>query len=433
MPKSSQTPLVAHSKPANEIDVEPVHHLYAPRQAEHHHVEGPSLSAAWAAKTWGEKAKLALSWWKHTRVARGLDRYSVKRGNLLAGGISYVAIFSITAALTVGWTIFMAVLGSNAELRNAVLDAIDSSMPGLIQTSGHPEGLVNPDSLVADSPFTLTGFIALVLFLFSASRVMDALKKSLWSMFGIVKIPENAVWIKARDLFGFVLIAGGVLLTAVLGIVSSTLGSQVLEWLGISGTLGQVLLRILSILVGLLVDTLVIAGLIRLIAGMRAPAKDLWIGALIAGVGSSVVRFLGTSALGSADSALTGASVAIVTVLLWVNLLARIVLMSAAWMANPPIAPTPESVQHMHGYESPNYVTDSDRRTLQWPHHTMTGDLEPDPLMDPNTTEIVLDSATWHSPQARRLRQRIDVHTGKADRYRRQLWTLGKIQHRNKK
>ena len=40
----------------------------------------------------------------------------------------------IFAALTIGFTAFMAVLGDNERLRDEVLDAVDDALPGLIDT-----------------------------------------------------------------------------------------------------------------------------------------------------------------------------------------------------------------------------------------------------------------------------------------------------------
>ena len=44
---------------------------------------------------------------------------------MLTGGIAYAALFSVFAALTIGYTVFMAVLGGNDELRQTVLDTVE--------------------------------------------------------------------------------------------------------------------------------------------------------------------------------------------------------------------------------------------------------------------------------------------------------------------
>ncbi len=385
---------------------------------------GPTLAEVWAADGLVAKVTAAGQWWQHCRVGRGLNRYSLKRGNLLAGGISFVALFSLTAGLVVGWTVFMAVLGGNADLKDSVLDAINDAMPGLLR-QGDGSGLIDPDSLVRNSPFTLTGIVALVLALLSASKVMTALKMSLWSMFGVVRLPDNAVMGKLRDFLGFLGLATGVILTAALGIVANALGSFILDAVSLDGAGARLILSGVSLLISFAVDMVLFAFLIRIVAGMRVPARDLWIGSAFFALGSGLIRWLGTSAVGAVDDPILATGAAVITLMLWINLVARIVLMVAAWIANPPFALMPKDVKHLHGADRPNYVTMSEPSTLEWPHHTMTGDVEPDPRYDPDGWEIVFDSATWNSSEVVWLRRRIDRAQSRADRFRRRLWTLG--------
>ena len=53
---------------------------------------------------------------------------------VLTGGIAYSALFSVFAALALGWTIFVAVLGDDAALRQDVLATVDATLPGLVDT-----------------------------------------------------------------------------------------------------------------------------------------------------------------------------------------------------------------------------------------------------------------------------------------------------------
>src|SRR6478735_3107488 len=81
-----------------------------------------------------DRAKALLAWWNATRPARANARFGERGGGVLTGGIAYAALFSVFAALTIGYTIFMAVLGGNDELRQKVLDSVNASLPGLIDT-----------------------------------------------------------------------------------------------------------------------------------------------------------------------------------------------------------------------------------------------------------------------------------------------------------
>ena len=67
----------------------------------------------------GRPGKALFAWWQHTRPTRANARFGARGGGVLTGGIAYAALFSVFAALTIGYTIFMAVLGDNDELRAA--------------------------------------------------------------------------------------------------------------------------------------------------------------------------------------------------------------------------------------------------------------------------------------------------------------------------
>lgn len=325
-----------------------------------------------------------LAWWKRTRVARGLARYGAANGALLTGGIAYSALFSIFAALVVGVSIFMAVLGSNVELRDAVFDALSSALPGIVDSGSG--GLIAPEDLeFSPGASVVTAVIAFLVLLNTATSVMAALRSGIRAMFGIVMPTENAVVAKLRDLLGFLALAIAVVLTAALGIAVGAAGSAVADAVGLGGNPAtQVVLRILGHLVALGVDMLVVLFLIRGLAGARPPRKDLLLGSFIVAVGAGVIRFLGTALIGSvADNPLLAPFAAIVTLLLWVNLVVRVLLMVCAWTANPPAPPEIEPDQVTHADETPNFVTESEPGSLAWDHDPQTGRIRPEPPPEP--------------------------------------------------
>ncbi|MDK8351854.1 YhjD/YihY/BrkB family envelope integrity protein, partial [Gleimia europaea] len=284
-------------------------------------------------------------------------------------------------------------------------------------------------SLIQTNVWSVTGIVGLVVLVFSASKTMDALKMSLWSMFGIVRLPNSAVAIKIRDLFGFAVLGIGVLATAALGIMMNTVGSWFIDLLNIEGAAGRILLNMATLLAAFVVDTLLVIALVRVTAGVRVPSRDLWIGAAVAGVGSAVLRYLGTSAVGSvADNPLLAASAALATLMLWVNLIVRLLLMVAAWMANPFYAEFPQDQKYVHGDSTPNYVTMTEPDTLDWPHNPLTGDIAFDPREDPESYETVLEDEVWHSPRAKWLRVRIASAEAKAQKHRDELLAMGQRQ-----
>lgn len=340
------------------------------------------------------RVKHLAEWAKHTRIARALARYSAARGALLAGGITYVALFSVFAALAIGYTVFMWVLGGNEELRESVIDAIDQALPGILDTSAAGEdsnGMVSPDQLVVDSAINLTSVIAALVLLWSAMSVMNAIKISVRAMFGITPPKENIVVAKLRDLAGFIVLAFAVLLTAALGIAVGAAGQWVMDLIGVTGGFSAWMLRVLGFLLAAAVDIGVVALLLRALAGARAPRRDLLLGALLGGIAAAVLRQLGTSVVGAVDDPLLASFAALVTLLLWINILARILLIVAAFTANPPLAPTPRQASDTHYDRTPNYVTLSAPETVLWPHHAATGLVEMEPDVRDVTRETDLE------------------------------------------
>lgn len=312
---------------------------------------------------------------KTWRLVRALQRYGNARGALLSGGIAYTALFSIAGALTLGITITIALLGNNPELRTRVFETIAQSLPGVLDINGSG-GILKPESLVMNAGYSIAGIIAVVVLLFSAVRVMTALKTSLRSMFGIVTLPGNPIIETLRDFLGFLILMVAVLVTAVLSLAASALGTQVLGALEVGGAARSALLESVAIGIGALVDAGVLVMLIRFVAQVRALWRDMVLGAVIFALASAILRKVGTAAVGSVTSPLLASFAAIVTVLLWVNLLARVVLIVAAIIANPPAPEEIESPEQVHARETPNHITMSAPETLEWPHLALGGQLD---------------------------------------------------------
>ncbi|CAM5790827.1 YihY/virulence factor BrkB family protein [Cellulomonas persica] len=286
------------------------------------------------------RGQALLAWWQQTRPARANARFGERGGGVLTGGIAYAALFSVFAALTIGWTIFMAVLGGNDELREQVLEAIDSALPGLVQTSPGDEGLVDPTTLRLSAGLTAAGVVAFVVLLISALSATAALRTGVRAMFADEGGGGGLVLGKLRELGGLAGLALAVLVSAVLTTGVAGAVQWVLRELGWSGAT-TVAVGVAGALVAFVVDAAVFVLVVRVLAGITPPRPDLLRGAVISAVGVGVVRVLGTSVVaGSATkNPLLASFAVIVTLLVWVNLIARIVLLAAAWTANPPPRP----------------------------------------------------------------------------------------------
>lgn len=312
------------------------------------------------------------------RLVRAGMRYHFARGGLFSGGVTYSALLSVTAALTILVNVLRAVLANRPDLMAAALAAVDEVLPGLIK-GGTGTGVLDPERLVADNPWSWATIISSFIVLWTALTMMTGLRRSIRAMFGLGGAPVPFIFGKTRDLLGFVALGVGVLLASALGSAASFAGGAVFDLLGVTGPGAGAALRAAAWSAAALVDAGVFLLLFSVTAGVRPPRRDLVGGALLGAAGAGVLRTGGTSLLGSIDDPLLASFAAIVTLLLWVNLAIRFTLFVAAWTANPPAPLLPVPPEDVHAHDRPNYVTMSAPRTLEWPHHKVTGSLLVDP------------------------------------------------------
>lgn len=327
-----------------------------------------------------ERVQAALEWWGRSRPGRVLARYGNVRGGLLAGGIAYTGLFSVFAGLTIGVSVLMATIGHHPQVRDAVLDTVDSLLPGVVD-DGSGSGLVSIDQLTLDSALNLGSVIGLLTLLYSAMGLMGALSNGVRAMFGIVTLPRSPVVNQLANLAGFLVIVVAVLATAVATVLTSAVAGAMdflPSWLSGTGA------RAATLVLSFLIDAAVLALIIRL-SGPRVPRRDLVTGAAIGALAFSVLRQVGTSAVGSVSRNPMLASFAALAVLvLWLHLASRVVLYACAWMANPPRPQTVDHPDELHADQTPNYVTLSVPATLAWPRQSLTGALEVDSTAHPD-------------------------------------------------
>lgn len=330
------------------------------------------------------KARALLARAMQTRLVRSVQRYAKARGGLLAGGIAYSALFSIVAALTLAWTVFMATLGGNPDLRSSVIRAVNQVLPGILQDGGGG-GIIDPDSLVLDSAVNMASIVSTLVLAWTAISIMTNIRMAVQTIFGIVAPIESFALQKLRDLGGFVAMALGIVTSAMLGTAAGTMGHTIVGWVGLDGDpIASFLVRIGALAVAAVVAALTFAFLFRVTAAVRPLRRDLALGSLVGGVVVQFVLFLGTSLVSSVgDNPLLAASASIATLLLFVNLLSRALLFVAAFTANPPAPVKPKSAEEVHFNEQPNFVTLSAPPTLNWEYQDVSGQIDIDVSLRP--------------------------------------------------
>ena len=282
-----------------------------------------------------ERAKALAAWIGRSHPIRTYQTYTRARGNTFAGGIAYAGLFSVFGALLVGFTVFALVLGRRSELRDPVLDAVDDQLPGLLDR-GEGRGLVPPDALFAQDVLSLTGAAAFVVALWAGLRWLDAARQGIRGVFGAPFDDRPLLRKKVGDLGILATLGLAILASAVLSIVVNAAAEFLLRWVGLeSAPVGTVVLRLAGVVVVLAVDTLIFVVLFRLLSRVRLSWADVRTGAFVGAVGLGLLKLFGGVLLNrfSGSNPLLATSALLIGLLVWMNLVSRVMLLAAAWVA----------------------------------------------------------------------------------------------------
>ncbi|EAP97408.1 membrane protein ribonuclease BN-like family protein [Janibacter sp. HTCC2649] len=268
---------------------------------------------------------------QRTRLWGAWKRYGDARGNLLAGGVTYFAFFSIFPAVALAFTVFGVLLQGNPQWLDEIKDYLNQTLPGFIQDGG-TEGLI-PLTIPSGDTLTVTGLIGLAGLLFAGLGWLGALRDGIRTIFGVEGQPGNFVTTKLRDLGVLVILGMAIVVSAAVTGIAGAATSWVAEAIGLGGQAW--LLSVIAFVVGAVLDGLVVLVMLRLLSGVDVPRRGLIGGAVIGGVGLTLLKVLGATVIAGTTSNPLFASIALVVGLLaWLNFMSRIVLLAAAWSAN---------------------------------------------------------------------------------------------------
>lgn len=278
---------------------------------------------------------------RETRPWRAWKRYADARGSILAAGVGYFAFFSVFPAVTLAFTVFGFVLRGHPELLSSIADQLNQYLPGFVKDARNPTGVIEMQAPGA-SALTIAGAISFVTLVLAGLGWLGAVRKGIRAVFGLQGSRGSLVTKKLRDLGVLFTLGVGIALSAVLTSVVGAAAGWIAERIGMTGQ-GWVL-TLAGLAVSILADTVLMVVLMRVLSGVPAPWRELLRGALVGGVGLSILKLSAAVLLPRLTANPFFASFAVVVgLLIWLNLIARLTLISAAWAAN--------DVDEIHGTE----------------------------------------------------------------------------------
>jgi len=281
------------------------------------------------------------------RVVRAYLRYSERRGPLLADSVTYRTLFSVFAGVLLGFSVAALWLAGNPQAWQSLISAVDGVIPGLIGK----DGIIDIEKLGEPVAFSFAGAFSLVGLVLAAIGAIGSLRAALRTIADKVHDDTLVFIVLGRNLLLAVVIGAGLVAAAAATVLGTAGVGLVAGFVGVSAenpvTVG--VSAVVGILVTFALDTAVVALLFRALSGVHAPARALWTGALIGGVGLTVLQQLSSLFVGGAGSnPLLASFASLIALLLWINLSCQVILIASSYIVTATLE-SEDRVRQVHG------------------------------------------------------------------------------------
>lgn len=272
-------------------------------------------------------ARRRWPWFDHVMSTQ--EHYSKVNGSVLAGGATYFGFLSFFPILALAFFVAGRVSDIYPDATEDVTTAITSVFPGII--SEEPASGKITIEQIQDAA-NIAGIVGFLGVLYAGLGWLSGLRGALVTAFGVPPSDKrNFIVGKAFDLVTLALV-GFVMVTSV-GISSAVSGftDDILDAVGMSGPVGETLLRAVSFLLGLAASTVLFYVIYRLLPKPELPARAIWRGALLAGVGFEILKVLAIELIGAVGGSALASLALAVTLVVWINYISRLTVYGAAW------------------------------------------------------------------------------------------------------
>lgn len=271
------------------------------------------------------------AWALSLRVVRAFLVYSGARGPMLADSVTYRTLFSLFAAVLLGFSFAALWLAGNPAGLSALTSSVNSVVPGLVG----PKGLLDVSSIDAPAGFTLGGILGTLGLLGAAIGAIGSLRSALRQIAGVTTDDTLIVWVLLRNL-GVALGIGVALVAAALVTFVATAGlTFVRELIGVSADswVTAFFTWLVSTIIVLALDSAAIAVAFAALSGVRTRRSTLLRGALLGGFGLVVLQQLSGLFIGGAsNNPLLATFASLIALLLWLNLSSQVILIAGAYI-----------------------------------------------------------------------------------------------------
>lgn len=262
-------------------------------------------------------------------LIRAGTAYVDRNGDHYAAAITYFSVLSLFPLIMIAFAIAGFVLAGNQSLLNQLQQSITEAVPsGLGKT-------INDVITQAIEHRGAVGVIGLLAAAYSGLGWMSNLRDALSAMWGH-EIPERPYWRKlVSDIVSLISLGLALIVSFAITAAGSGLSTFLLKRVGLDDEGWAVfLLRVGTIVLAVATNWLVFLWVLTRLPRQRVGTRAAMRGALFAAVAFEVLKQLATIYLGIVASTPTGALFGpIIGLLLFANLVSRVLLFTTAWTA----------------------------------------------------------------------------------------------------
>ncbi|MEO6885722.1 MAG: YhjD/YihY/BrkB family envelope integrity protein [Jatrophihabitantaceae bacterium] len=262
-------------------------------------------------------------------IVQAWGRMQANNGNQYAAAITYFSFLALFPLLLLGVAITGFVLSAHPVAQQSMFTHITANVPGTLGTT------LSTSIKTAIKARTGVGLVGLAGVLLTGLGWIGNLRAAVEAMWGRLAVKRNFFVGKAMNLLVLAGLGGGLVASLGLTVAGTALTDQILRWLSLDEVWGaHALVQVLGLLLAIVGDVIIFNWLLVRLPGVDVPRRIGLRGAVFAAVGFEVLKVVGTYTIAkTAGSPTAGPFAGVVAVLIWIQLVARLMLFCAAWMA----------------------------------------------------------------------------------------------------
>ncbi|MET9882205.1 YihY/virulence factor BrkB family protein [Streptomyces sp. NPDC006430] len=262
-----------------------------------------------------------------THAWRSYERLDRVHWARLASAVTFISFIALFPLITVAAAIGAALLSQ--EQLDRLQKNLAEQVPGISDQ-------LDINGLVANA--ATIGLVAGVLLLFTGIGWVGSMRDCLRAVWEKDDEDEGNPFVrKGKDALVLVGLGAAGLCSAAASILGSSAVGKFGGWLGVPEQgAGGAFLRAAAFLVGVVAAFLLLLYVLTLLPGVEPPRRGLIEAALIGAAGFELLKMLLSGYMrGIATKSMYGAFGVPVALLIWINLMAKLLLFCAAWTATP--------------------------------------------------------------------------------------------------